>query len=276
MEQKTKTLEARLVEGRWLSADRLDAARQDSLQSGHSVWYSLVKLRYLSQEDLMIFLACESGIPYVRIEDYAVQEEVLSLLAPEFCVANSLFPLFKVKETLFVASSNPFDAAAADAVSRMSGMGAEFLISTVSSIRSAQEAYWNLEERMFEAHRFAGRRLALQGVGYRRKSERLCVRLPVVITVEEASFVLSGLCCVNGTTTDISQDAAAAGVETGVYLAPGLPLSIEFKTEKAPVIAKAQVCNCRMEKGCRYLAGIALNFIKPGDRERLLELVTKK
>lgn len=266
-------LEMRLLEGRWVSEARLEEARQESRQSGHSLWYSLVELRYMSQEEVMMFLACESGVPYVRISDYVVQEELLSLLGQRFCVDNILFPLFRIGGTLFIASSNPFDAAVADAAGRMSGLNCEFLMASVSSIRDIQESYWDLNERMFDAQKFMGKpHRQLRGVGFYRHSERVPVKLPVSVLIDDASFVLSRPSCCIATTTDISKDGNAAGIETSMFLPPKLLLRMEIDLPGGMVNVGAQILNCRMEKGGRYLAGTALSFGSPADKAKLMKV----
>ena len=265
-----KELEGRLVEGHWLSGQLLDAALEESERTGHSVWFCLVKLRYLTQEELMKFFACESGVPYVRVQDYTLKAELMDLLDHEFCIQNMLLPLFRVGDRLFVACTNPFDASLVDAVSRMSGMNVEFLISAPEAIRAAQDSWWSLEERMFRAEEFITRsRRRLYGVSLCRKAERRALKISLRLAVkgEEVTFSSPSL---EGITTDISGDGSAAGIEGDQYLPPGLTVMVGFKTPGGTVEAEAEVVNCRMERNGRYLSGIMLKGLSEEQKKKII------
>lgn len=266
------TLEEKLVDGKVIGESLLASAREESLRTGHSVWYCLVQLRYLTQEQLMMFFARESGVAYVRISDYAVQEEALTALEPAFCVSNALFPLFKVAGTLYIAASNPRDASLADACGRMSGMNVELLMASAASIHAAQDAYWNLDERMLEAHVLvADSPNRLRGVSFYRKAERIPARIPVSVIIAQDTFVLSGQCRFDAVTTDFSRDGSSVGLETMLYLPPQLALRVEFKVQKETVGCGAKVVNCRMEQGARYLMGLELVFQSEADKAKIVD-----
>jgi hypothetical protein len=275
MDRKSRVhLEERLVEGRWLGEELLSSAKEESLRIGESLWMTLVRLHYLSQEDIMLFFSCESGIPYVRVADYTVRPEILDILDHSFCVQHLLFPLFRVGGTLYVASTNPFDASIVDAVAHMSGMNAEFLLATAESIRTAQDSYWYLEEGMFAAEEFvAGPERRLHGVSLCRKSERLPFKVPVTLSPKGDDLGLNIAGTVEGVTRDITKDAQALGIESPVYLPPGLPIYIAFKLPERTLSCEADVVNCRVEKGRKYLAGIALTAISPGDKDEMAKLI---
>ncbi|MGE5307488.1 MAG: PilZ domain-containing protein [Deltaproteobacteria bacterium] len=263
-------LEQRLVEGKWLSGPLLETALEEAERSGHSVWFCLIKLRFLTQEELMKFFACESGVPFVRVQDYAQNAELMDLLDHEFCVQNILLPLFRVGKTLFVACSNPFDAGIADAVSRMSGMNAELLIASPDAIRAVQDSWWNLDEKMFRAEEFITRsHKRLYGVSLCRKAERIALKIPLHLTVkgEEVAFNSPAL---EGASTDISGDVSAAGIESSHYLPPGLVVQVGFKTPGGTVEAEAEVVNCRMERNGRYLSGIVLKGLSEEQKKKIL------
>ena len=270
-----KELEQRLVDGKWIGEALAESARAESLRTGHSFWYCIVQLRYLNQEELMRFFAGEGGVPYVKISDYAVQGEILKALEPGFCIDNTIFPLFAVGGILYIAAANPFDASLVDAAGRMSGMNVELLMASAASIRAAQDEYWNLDERMLGAHEFlTASRNRLRGVGFYRKTERVPVRIPIVLISDQDAFVVSGNCRLDAFTTDLSRDGSSAGVETVLYLPPKLPLRVEFKTVRETVGCAASVSNCRMEQGQRYLVGIELVFRSGGEKAKIVALLS--
>lgn len=267
-------LEEKLVDGKVIGEALLESAREEALRTGHSIWYCLVQLRYLTQEQLMMFFARESGVAYVRISDYAVQEEVLNVFEPAFCINNVLFPLFKVGGTLYIAASNPLDASVVDACGRASGMNVELLMASAASIRAAQDAYWNLDERMLEAHVFvADSHSRLRGVSFYRKAERIPARMAVSVIIAQDAFVLSGQCRFDAVTTDFSKDGSSVGLQTTVYLPPQLALRVEFKVQQETVGCRANVVNCRMEQGSHYLVGLELVFQSDADKAKIVDIL---
>jgi hypothetical protein len=272
MDHKQKLfLEERLVEGRWLSEERLASAQEEAMRAGESLWVELVKLRFLSQEDIMMFFSCESGVPFVRISDYSLRDELLDVLDHAFCIQHLLLPLFKVGETLYIASCNPFDASVVDAAARMSGLNVEFLLATADSIRAAQDSRWRIDASMFAAEEFVSHtRKKLHGMTLCRKVERLPLKLDVRVLIPGEDIAFNNVACLNAVTTDITGDASAIGLEAALYLPPQLAVTIEFKLPTGPVSCEAQVLNCRMEKGCRYFAGIALTGVTDEAKTRIL------
>lgn len=267
-----KSLEGRLIEDHWISRERCAIAREEAERTGHSLWFSLVKLRYLSEEEIIRFFACESGIPFVRIADYAVATEILEILDRDFCIQHVLFPLFTTNNTLFVASNNPFDAAVADAVARMSRMNVEFLFSDSGAIRAAQESYWHREEALFLAEdSILNSRKKLYGFSLYRKSERLPLMLPVIISIRSGSVMFSAISCLKAVTTDITRDGRAVGIDSAFYLPPQLPIYIEFVFNDGTMRAEAEVVYCRMRKEKRYVSGVELRGLTSADKAQLIQ-----
>ena len=57
-------LEQKLIQDKWVTTEQLALAAQESKRIGKSIWVTLVRLGILSEEDIAIFFAQESGIPY--------------------------------------------------------------------------------------------------------------------------------------------------------------------------------------------------------------------
>ncbi len=114
-------LENKLVEDKWITNEQFYLARQESYRTGKSIWAILVKLGYLSEEDISLFFSQESNIPFIKISDYQIKQETLDLIDENFCIQNLIIPLFKVKDVLFVACSNPLNTSLMEALAKMTG-----------------------------------------------------------------------------------------------------------------------------------------------------------
>lgn len=267
-------LENRLVEGEWVSAAQLERAREEAAAASNSLWFSLMKLGYLTEEEIMKFFSCESGIPYVNVSDYRYDAHLLRLMGADFCVQNLVFPLFSVGRRLYVACSNPFNSSVLDSLARMSGMDVEPLIASADSILRAQDSYWRFDERIFEATKYlTGKKKRLLGVSLSRSSERIPLNVPVSIWPQGPSFRLSVPGSISASTRDITADGNAICCVAGVFLPPQLACGLLFNISTGDFKIDGTVANCRIEKSGEYYIGIQFNNINAQEKKVLLSLV---
>lgn len=271
-------LELKLTQQNILTAEQLNSAKADSSQCGKSIWASLVKLGYMSEEDIAIFFSQESGINYVRISDYEINYEVIRLLEEGFCRENLVIPLFKIKDTLFVACTNPLDTILIDSLTKLSGCSVELLIATRLSIVQALDLYLGPEEKSFNIVKLMYKQGPLQGLIPWRESERLNLSIPVSIRVEDKSISLNCSSPLEGYSRNISQSGTAIGLQVFLFLPKGVNVSLEFYPNEAsggsPAVikAKGEIVYSRMEKGQRYLLGILFTEIDELARSQLFKL----
>lgn len=262
----------KLVQEGLIDQDRLSLARIQAKRSGKNVWYVLVKLGYLSEEQAMAFLARQCGVPYIAPSDYLISRDVLGLLDEHFCRQNAVIPVFKVNEVLYVACSNPLDPALLDAVSKMSGCIIEPLMASCSAIRQALEYYWNLDSRQFETADLISQAAPVKGLAYGRHSERLPLFMTVRVSPYNGSFTLSGSREFKGECRDLSADGKSLGIYSPVYLPGGTDMLIDFE---AGMGVHAQVIHCQMIKSKWYLLGARLLQLDVERKEKLISLAKK-
>ena len=277
-----ENLEAKLIQDNWVNAQQLSLAKQEAKRCGKSVWVNLLKLGYLSEEDITIFLAQESGITYVRVSDYELSDEIIRLVDENFCRENQVIPLFKIKDTLFVACTNPLDTVLVDSLTKLTGCNIEPLMSTAHLITQAQDYYYGVEDKSFALEKFIFRRTPLRGFMFGRESERLPLNIPVSLKVEDKGLVLHYSSAIEAHTRNISQGGTAVGLHIFLFLPKGTNLSLEFKLagglsqEPSQIIkAKGEVVYCLMEKGQHYFLGIKFTEIEDTARSQLLKLASR-
>ena len=273
-----KDLETKIVQDGWITVQQLNAAKEEAARAGRTVWAAMVKSGYLSLDDLTIFFAQESNIPYVRIADYKISSSVLSLIGENFCRQNLVMPLFKIKETLFAACANPLDATLINNLANLCGCPIEPLFASAYSIIKALDSLYGLEDKLFEAGNFILEQEPLEGLPFFRESERLPLNIPVSISLEDASFTLPFSSPIDGYSRDISRNGTAVGLEILLFLPPGLKLSLDFKPCATlfacgqTIKVKGEIVYCRMEKGQHYFLGIKFSEITEEARNQLFKL----
>ncbi len=271
-------LEAKLIQDNWVNAQQLSLAKQEAKRLGKSIWVGLLKLGYLSEEDIAIFLAQESGIIYVRVSDYELSDEIIRLVDENFCRENQVIPLFKIKGTLFVACTNPLDTVLVDSLVKLTACNIEPLLSTAHLITQAQY-YYGIEDKAFTLEKFIVRRAPLHGLMFGRESERLPLNIPVLLKVEDKGLVLHYSSAIEGHTRNISLGGTAVGLHIFLFLPKGVELSLEFRPSQGLlqepnqiIKAKGEVVYCLMEKNQKYFLGIKFTEIDEANCSQLLKL----
>jgi len=271
-------LETKLVEDKWITNEQFYLARQESYRTGKSIWAILIKLGYLAEEDIILFFSKESSIPYIKISDYKIKQEILDLIDENFCIQNLVIPLFKVQKVLFVACNNPLNASLIDTLAKMTGCVIEPLITTAHSILGALDLYWRMEDKIFEAGKFIIKQNPVQGFSLWRESERLPLKIPVSIKIEDESVVVRSSVAIEGNTHDISKGGTAVGLQLFLFLPKGLKVFLKFNPGKNSSIAtkileaKGEVVHCHIEKEMHYFLGIKFIDIQDEVRNALLKL----
>ena len=275
-------LETKIAQDGWVTVSQLKTAKEEAARARRTVWAMLVKLGYLSLDDLIIFFAQESDIPYVRIADYKILPSVLCLIDENFCRQNLVMPLFKIKDTLFAACSNPLDATLINNLANLCGCNIEPLFACAYSIIKALDSLYGPEDKVFEAGNFILRQQPLEGLPFFRESERLPLNIPVSIKLEDASFALPFSSPIDGSSRDISRNGTAVGLEIFLFLPAGLKISLDFKPGATllalgqTIKVKGEIVYCRMEKGQHYFLGIKFSEITAEAQEQLFKLATSQ
>ena len=276
-----ETLENKLIENHWVRHAQLESARQEAAKTNKPIWAALVKLGYLSLADLYVFFAQESGVPYVKISNYKINPEVLRLLDEDFCRQNVLIPLFKIKDTIYIACGNPFDTELVTTLPKILEFTVEFLLAVPASILKALDAFYGPEEKTFALEKLIVQNEPLKGLAFWRESERLPLTIPISLRLEDSTVALPNSTPIDGYTRDISHNGTALGLEVFLYLPKGVNISLEFRPEGTlfssgrSIKTKGEIVYCRMEKGQQYFLGIKFTEITAEAREQLFKLATQ-
>lgn len=266
-------LDDKLVQDGLIDANQLDLVRLEAVKTDKSVWYVLVKMGYLAEEQVMAFFGRYCGVAYVNLADYRLKESVVKLIDEHFCRQNGLIPLFKVKDVLYIACSNPLDSALLDATGKMSGCLVEPLMASYPSIQMALDHFWKLDDRHFEVANFIASSGPMKGLSYWRQAERLPLSVPVRIELFDASLSLSAQGEVRGQSRDLSADGQAAGFYAPVYLPRGATIFVTIEG-KVVLRLQAEVVHCQMIEAGRYFLGVRFSGVDVRQKDQLIKLVT--
>lgn len=108
---KRRLLGQILIERKKVTADQLGQALKVQKDEGGYVGEILVKLGFLEERDIVAALVVQCHLPYIAIDRYEIDENVLRLLSGEIVRRHHVMPLDRVGDVLSLVMLDPFDGA---------------------------------------------------------------------------------------------------------------------------------------------------------------------
>ena len=140
-----------LVHEQLITREQLQQALDDARANGTRIGYSLVKLGFLGESDLVRALARQHRVPAVDLERVRLDPRILKLIPGEFAVKHQVLPLRRVGRTLTVALSNPTDLGVIDDLKFLTRLDIEPVIAGDFSLKKIVEReYENADEKINE------------------------------------------------------------------------------------------------------------------------------
>ena len=119
-----------------LTAEQLASALdvQSRGQQARLLGEILVDLGYASPEQVLSAVAEACGVPFARLTPQLVDPAVRSALPEAFIQAHGVLPLFRVRDVLTVASSEPSNLFLGDEIAHASGLSVQIVAATPENI----------------------------------------------------------------------------------------------------------------------------------------------
>ncbi|TVQ77867.1 MAG: type II/IV secretion system protein, partial [Phycisphaeraceae bacterium] len=132
-----------LVAKNLLTQDQLSQALEEQRGKGHTrlLGEVLVELGFVSEHVIMEALAESYCVPYARITPRIADPRAIDSLPREFIDGHNVLPLFRVKNTLTVAVSEPANLFLLEEIERLSGLTVQIVAATAQDIRATMQAY---------------------------------------------------------------------------------------------------------------------------------------
>ncbi|MGO9118160.1 MAG: type IV-A pilus assembly ATPase PilB [Desulfomonilaceae bacterium] len=131
-----------------IDPEQLEQARDFQKNNGGTVYNALVKLDYLTEDDLVEFLVKKLGRPTISLDEIDVDADALRLIPVGIAQKYLAIPYGRLNSTLQVAMADPTDLAAIDDINFMTGLGVEVSIAAESEIRKALDTYYDTGQHM--------------------------------------------------------------------------------------------------------------------------------
>ncbi len=131
-----------LVKEKVITPEQLDQALKSQKESGSRLGSILVKLGFLSDEDVTNFLSRQYGVPAINLNFFEIDATVVKLIPYDTAKRYQILPLSRVGSSLTIAMVDPTNVFAMDDIKFMTGFNIEPVVASESSIlEGIEKAY---------------------------------------------------------------------------------------------------------------------------------------
>jgi type IV pilus assembly protein PilB len=123
-----------LVKEKIITQEQLEQANKVQKDSNIRLGSALVKLGFLTDEDVTNFLSRQYGVPAINLSYFEIDPSVVQLIPHETAKRYKILPLSRVGASLTIAMVDPTNVFAMDDIKFMTGFNIEPVVASESSI----------------------------------------------------------------------------------------------------------------------------------------------
>ncbi|MFQ5835197.1 MAG: GspE/PulE family protein, partial [bacterium] len=131
-----------LKEG-FITDEDLKKAEQYQRDNGGVLSYILVKLGLVTEEQIVVGLAEQLGIPHMKLTNYRLDPEVVELLPERIIRKDKVIPLSQSGNTLTIATADPLNVLMIDDLKAIIGCNIQTIAATPSEIERVIGDYYS-------------------------------------------------------------------------------------------------------------------------------------
>ena len=137
-----------LLKENLLTPDQLKQALEHQKANGGRLGNSLVRLGFMSDEEVMAVLSRQYGVPSINLDYFEVDPGVTKLIPMETALKFQVLPLSRVGSSLTLAMVDPTNVFAMDDIKFMTGFNIEPVVASETAIAEAiRKNYGSVEEQ---------------------------------------------------------------------------------------------------------------------------------
>ncbi|HZQ24161.1 MAG TPA: type IV-A pilus assembly ATPase PilB [Terriglobales bacterium] len=140
-----------LVKEKIITPEQLAQAQKTQKETNVRLASALVKLGFLTDEDVTNFLSRQYGVPAINLSYFEIDPAVVKLIPFETAKRYQILPLSRVGASLTIAMVDPTNVFAMDDIKFMTGFNIEPVVASESSIQEGiEKAYGTTKEEDLE------------------------------------------------------------------------------------------------------------------------------
>ncbi len=136
-----------LKEG-FITEEDLKKAEQHQRDNGGLLSYVLVKVGLVTEEQIVVGLAEQLGIPHMKLTHYKLDPKVVELLPERIIRKDKVIPLSQSGNTLTVATADPLNVLVIDDLKALTGCNIQTIVATPSEIERVIGDYYSTKASM--------------------------------------------------------------------------------------------------------------------------------
>src|SRR5689334_455786 len=132
-----------LVREKVITGEQLNEALKEQKQSGARLGSVLVKLGFVSEEDVTNFLSRQYNVPAINLSFFEIDPAVTKLIPYETARRYQILPLSRAGASLTLAMVDPTNVFAVDDIKFMTGLNIEPVVASENAITEAIDKAYN-------------------------------------------------------------------------------------------------------------------------------------
>ena len=141
----TKRLGEVLLERRVIDRKQLEKALEQQKKSGGMIGQVLIKLGFVTEEEVALALTAQYGFPYLPLSNYELDEGLMELVPEKMAQQYCLIPIDRIGNALTLAMADPSNVKAIEDVELATKCNVQTFVSTPSDIGEAIAKYYRHE-----------------------------------------------------------------------------------------------------------------------------------
>ncbi len=135
-----------LVEEGFLDPNNLQKGLEIQKKEGGLIGSILLKMGYVSEENLVAALSKQLSIPFMKISNYNVNRNAQRLITKDVAERYLFFPFDEDETSISFAMSDPLNPEALEAIEKRVPLRVQIFLSTPSKIKEAINLYYDEQE----------------------------------------------------------------------------------------------------------------------------------
>jgi type II secretion system protein E len=142
--KETLKLGEMLLESKVITLEQLEAGLKEHKKTKEFLGVTLVRLGFISEEDILPVLSKQLGIPFVKIKQSQVSPEIIKKVPPKFASHYKLMPIRLENNTLVIAVTDPLDVHTLDDIKLLLGLEIKPVLAGEKDILDAIKKYYGV------------------------------------------------------------------------------------------------------------------------------------
>ncbi len=137
-----------LIKAQLLTDAQLEQALEEQKQTGGRLGEHLVRLGFVTEEDILDCLSQQYGVPSINLRHFEIDESIIRLIPSDVARKYQFIPVSKTGATLTVAMADPTNVFAMDDITFITGYRVEPVVASEEALREAIDKYFGTTHAM--------------------------------------------------------------------------------------------------------------------------------